>query len=425
MKKLTFAILVFLLKLGFAQDYPVVTLGTSEAFPHGLCEPSISINRANPDNLVAGVILDQVFYSNDGGKSWVRDTLTSPHGVWGDPVVLSDYERGLYYLHLSDPTGLNWLSSKILDRIVCQKSTDGGETWNDGTYMGYNPPKDQDKHWAVVDPRNNNLHVTWTQFDKYGSKSEDDHSNILYANSHDGGESWSAPQILSNVSGNCVDDDSTTEGAVPAVGPHGELYVTWSNANKLYFDKSTDGGRTWLQKDRVIAKQPGGWSIDVDGLQRANGMPVTICDISYGPHRGNLYVNWVDDRNGNYDVFFMKSEDGGETWTEPQRINDDSGDADQFFTWMTCDPHTGYLHAVFYDRRHHDSVKTDVYWAYSKDGGESWTNQKISEKPFEPVSSVFFGDYNHIDAYQNRIRPIWTHYEDGKLSVKTALIEMH
>ena len=35
------------------------------------------------------------------------------------------------------------------DRIVCQRSTDGAETWSDGGGMGLQHPKDQDKEWAL------------------------------------------------------------------------------------------------------------------------------------------------------------------------------------------------------------------------------------------------------------------------------------
>ena len=421
MKKLLFCL--FLPLSLMAQNYPNVKLGESEATRRGLCEPSISINRADVSNITAGAILDQVFYSQDTGKTWVRDTLVSTYGVWGDPVLLSDYEGNQYYLHLSDPTGRNWASEEILDRIVCQKSTDGGKTWNNGSYMGLNHPKDQDKQWAVVDPRNNHLYCTWTQFDNYGSKEPADHTNILFSKSTDQGDNWSEAVAINQFPGNCLDGDSTTEGAVPAVGPDGEIYVAWSFDDSIYFDRKFEGEQ-WLEEDIVVASQPGGWDIAVPGLMRANGMPVTVCDLSNGPHRGNIYVNWVDDRNGNYDVWVSKSTDRGETWTSPKRINDDDTERDQFFTWLACDPATGYLYSVFYDRRNTEALETEVYLAYSRDGGETWTNEKISESPFSTNPLVFFGDYNHIDAYNGIVRPVWTRLDpDGKMSIWTALIE--
>ena len=389
----------------------------------GLCEPSISINPVNPANVVAGAILDQVFYSQDSGKTWQRDTLVSSYGVWGDPVLVSDTAGAHYFMHLSDPTGRNWNSAEILDRIVIQKSTDGGANWNNGSYTGAFHPKDQDKHWGVVDPVSNTLHLSWTQFDKYGSNDPKDRSVILYAQSKDGAETWSEPQIISGVTGNCIDGDSTTEGAVPAVGPNGEVYITWANQSQLFFDRSTDGGITWMEDDFVIAEQPGGWDIDVPGVQRANGMPVTICDLSEGPHRGTIYVNWVDDREGNYDVWVIKSEDAGATWTEPQKVNDDEGEADQFFTWMAVDQSSGYLYTVFYDRRGLEGYETDVYMAISRDGAETWQNLKISERPFKTDPRIFFGDYNHISAVKGMVRPIWTRLDGLDMGVWTHLYQ--
>ena len=39
-------------------------------------------------------------------------------------------------------------------------------------------------------------------------------------------------------------------------------------------------------------------------------------DLSDGPHRGTIHVNWADLRNGDRDIFHMKSSDGGDTWAE-------------------------------------------------------------------------------------------------------------
>ena len=44
------------------------------------CEPSIAIDPTNPDRIVAGAVLDYVYVSEDAGKSWSRDRLTSKLG---------------------------------------------------------------------------------------------------------------------------------------------------------------------------------------------------------------------------------------------------------------------------------------------------------------------------------------------------------
>ncbi len=393
---------------------------------YGPCEPSIAINPNNIDQVVAGAILDRVYYSEDGGKSWMEQRLQSPHGVFGDPVVLADYRGNFFFAHLADPAGTGRSGQSWLDRIVIQKSGDGGKSWDGSAYTGNRPPADQDKQWLAADPNSHHLYITWTEFDKYGSSSPEHQSRILFSKSTDGGESWSEAFPVNQLEGNCLDDDDTTEGAVPAVGPNGEVYVAWAYAEKIYFDRSLDGGATWLEEDIVAAGQAGGWNFDIPGISRCNGLPFTEADRSNGPYRGSVYINWSSqpDGEGDTDIWLAYSRDGGLNWSEPIRVNDDPPGKHQFFTAMAVDQSTGYIYIVFYDRRAHDGLQTDVYLAWSADGGQSFTNQRISEKPFTPTPDVFFGDYNDISAENGRVRPIWTRLEDGRLSVWTAVIEV-
>jgi BNR/Asp-box repeat len=393
----------------------------------GPCEPTICINPTNPQNIAAGAVLDSYYWSNDGGKTWESSKLKSKHGVFGDPVLIADTKGHFYYAHLSDPEGKQWAGEKLLDRIVVQKSTDGGKSYSSGSYCGENHPKDQDKHWLCVDPKTNDIYCTWTEFDLYDSKDTvNDHSRILFAKSTDGGETWSKPLKLSQFEGDCLDDDQTTEGAVPTVGINGEVFVAWAWNNKIWFDRSTDGGKTWLDKDLVVADQPGGWTYNVQGISRCNGLPITDCDRSKSPYRGTIYVNWSDSRNGedDNDIFVASSKDNGNTWTKPVRVNNDKAGKEQFLTWMTVDQVTGYVYCVFYDRRNYDDKRTDVWLAVSRDGGKSFENIKISTTPFDPSKYIFFGDYNHISAHNGMVRPIWTRLQDATLSVWTALIEI-
>jgi len=386
-------------------------------------EVTIAINPTNPANLVAAANLDYYFVSMDGGQSWVEAHLTSSFGVAGDPSLTYDAAGNLYYGHLSYPGPGQWL-----DRIVVQKSTDGGITWNDGSGIGLHPPAQQDKEWLATDrtdsPFRNNVYVAWTEFDKYGSPSPQDSSRILFSRSTDSGATWSPPVRVSDTAGDAVDSDGTVEGAVPAIGPNGEVYLAWSGPLGIMFDKSLDGGLTF-GRDVFVADQPGGWDFDVPGLSRCNGMPITASDVSDSPYRGTIYVVWSDQRNGsdNTDVFLVKSTDGGDSWGPIKRVNDDNTVSHQFLPWMTVDPLTGVIWIVFYDRRNTSGNATEVYVARSADGGETFDSFRVSETAFTPQPEVFFGDYINIAARGGNVYPIWMRMDNGQLSVWVALIK--
>jgi len=388
-------------------------------------EPSITINKKNPKNIVAGVVLDRAIYSLDGGETWSESKLESSYGVYGDPALISDLKGDLYYFHLADPSGQGRNNEAWLDRIVCQKSTDGGKTWGEGVSIGHNPPKDQDKPWPAVHPRKQYLYTTWTQFDKYGLDDPNCHSNIMFSMSASEGKKWSKPVQINQNPGDCVDDDNTAEGAVPAIDSEGRVFVAWASHGNIYFDRSFDGGTTWLTNDLLIARQEGGWAMDIPGLDRSNGMPVLMIDHSKGRLQNSLYLVWADQRNGtdDTDIWFMRSTNGGDMWTQPLRINQDEPGKHQFLPWMSVDEGTGYIYIVYYDRRAYDDLQTDVYLAFSTDGGNTFTEKKISESPFIPSDTKFFGDYTNIAAYKGVIAPIWTRMDDEKTSVYTAIIK--
>jgi hypothetical protein len=405
--------------------FPVkeIIIHTSDEFV-GPCEPSISINPSNPNLIVAGSVLDNVYNSFDGGMTWNLSKLKSSHGVYGDPVIRHNTDGSVLYTHLSNSKGRAYASKEFLDRIVVQKSEDGIK-WSDGTFPKVDHVKDHDKQWINIDPKSGVVLMSWTEFDKYGSKSASDKSRILFSKSIDKGQTWTDAISISQWEGDCIDDDNTTEGAYPCVGIDGAYFVVWGYNNRLYMDKSMDGGITWLKDDIEVMQQPNGWSYDIPGIDRSNGMPNMKCDYSKGKNRGNLYICWSDQKNGadDTDVWMISSNDNGKTWSNRTKVNDDKPGRQQFFAAMDVDPVTGYIYVVFYDRRNSGDEQTDVYIAYSIDGGKRFENFKINTESFDPTGASFFGDYNDISAYDGHVRPIWTVFSNSKLSVRTAIID--
>ena len=190
-------ILAFIVTTAYSQNVMI----SNQNSPN---EPAIIMNPLDTNILVAGANLNNYYTSSDGGLTWNTNTLTSSYGVWGDPVIDVDPDGNFYFFHLSNPASGNWI-----DRIVCQKSTDNGTTWNDGSFAGLNGTKAQDKQWSIIDRSNGHIYLTWTQFDDYGSSNPIDKSMILFSKSMDGGASWSPAIKINEVDGNCIDEDDT------------------------------------------------------------------------------------------------------------------------------------------------------------------------------------------------------------------------
>ena len=168
-------------------------------------------------NVYAASILDNFYQSTDGGITWTQEKISSPYGFWGDPCIITDGNGRVYYFHLSDPEGTNWSSDQILDRMVCQTKDGPGGSFTDGSFTAVNGKK-HDKEWAAIHPTKGTIALSWTQFDAYGTSDENCKSTILFSESNDGGQSWSEPVVITEQQGDCIDDDGTSEGAVPAYG---------------------------------------------------------------------------------------------------------------------------------------------------------------------------------------------------------------
>jgi hypothetical protein len=357
------------------------------------CEPTIAIDPSNPSTIFAGSVLNNFYLSKDAGQTWLKSKMTSPYGVYGDPVIRIDDSGNAYFAHLSNPKGRAYASDEFLDRIVIQRYDKTTSSWNGGTFPPSDQKKDHDKHWYSFDPADNSILISWTEFDKYGSKSENDKSRILFSRSSDFGNTWSPSLPISQYEGDCIDDDLTTEGAVPCVAQNGDYLVTWCRDSKIYLDVSKDKGKTWMLNDIVVANQPNGWAYDIPGINRCNGFPAIKVDKSKGKFKGQLYINWSDQRNGtnDTDIWIAKSKDNGKTWSQAIRVNDDKTKTHQFMCSMDVDPVTGYIYVLFYDRRNFLDNKTDLYLAISKDGGQSFKNVKVSDTSFLPLENgVFF-----------------------------------
>ena len=141
----------------------------------------------------------------------------------------------------------------------------------------------------------------------------------------------------------------------------GTLYAAWEDNRNgdydIYFSRSTDGGLTWGPDVKVN---------DDTGTADQREATIAVSDA------GILYLSWEDFRNGaRADIYFSRSNDGGVTWSENVKINDDSGPADHVNPALAAGS-SGKIYLVWQDNRRSGSADFDVYFARSPDGGTTW-----------------------------------------------------
>jgi hypothetical protein len=384
-------------------------------------EVSVAISPSNPDHVIAVLlqagkpgeprVSNHAYVSIDGGRTWTGAATPNADGrVQGDDSVAFGRDGTAYHGYISFD-GIRASRPERAWSGIFVRSTRDGVAWSPpiavvdhiNTAIPF-----EDKSWLGVDrsadsPHRGNLYVAWTRFDVYGSSNPAHRSHIMVSRSRDGGRSFSTPLEISDETGDARDSDDTLEGVVPVVGPGGEAYVAWAGPKGILIDKSTDGGWSFGE-DRFVTSLTGGWDLPVPGLERHNGMPVAAVDLSSGERRGTVYLNFIDERNGDPDVFVTSSNDGGVTWSAPARVNDDAKGAVQMFTWMAVDSIDGSINIVFHDRRGLSSTMTGVTIARSIDGGRTFVNHRVPQPAFDCCQrSTFFGDYNGIDASDGRV----------------------
>jgi hypothetical protein len=412
----------------------------SDPAARGAVEVSVAINPTNPDHLIAASIAqmkqhpgitDFAYVSTDGGRSWKTVPRANPQKRrQGDDMVTFTADGLAIHTYIAFD-GIRVKRPTRADSGILTSTSRDGLTWSAPVavvdHANTCEPM-EDKPWVRADrgkdsPHKGNIYVTWTRFDEYGSKDPACKSHVYVSRSKDAGKSFSVPHRISEKPGDCLDKSNTLMGAVPAVGPKGEVYVVWGGPQGVAFTGSTDGGWTF-GKNQVIADIVGGWVIPIKGVGRCDGLPSAGVDISAGQDRGSIYVTWADMRNGDPDIFLTASRDCGQTWEKPLRVNDDAkgNGKEQFFGWMAVDPVDGSVNIAFYDRRDLPGTRTGLTLARSVDGGRSFVNHKINQEPFECQPKVFFGDYLGVDAFGGRVAVLYQYYAGPKQTAISSAV---
>jgi hypothetical protein len=308
---------------------------------------------------------------------------------------------------------------------MVDRSTDGGLTWpedNRSMVIERNSALDAitDKPWIACDTTSSafagRIYVSYSdpRLVPTGNCTGASCRVVKMKRSIDHGATWSSEVMVS---------DSTTSpqnGGIFAVGPHGELYIAWvyvasvnDDVFTIRFDKSTNGGVSF---GTDIAAVTNVVPIDPDPHFRRGVYPSMDADRSNGPYRGNIYIALADKRNGDPDILFVRSMDGGTTWSAPIRVNDDAPGhgADQWAPGLAVDP-LGRVVVTWSDRRRYAGTeKYEVWGAISRDGGQTFdTNFLVGDTPSDAPVNTFLGDYDSVAATSDRLYATWADQRPG------------
>lgn len=376
-------------------------------------EPSMAIDPTNPDRMVIGWRqFDNVHnnfrqagyaYTLDGGETWTFPGVIDPGIFRSDPVLASDNNGNIFYNSLT-VSGNNF----YCDVYIMEPGT---TEWDSGTYA-----KGGDKQWMTVDRTDGmgegNIYAFWTSY--YSICYPD-----FFTRSTDGGETYE----------DCVSISGSPFWGTLATGPDGTLYAGgYSDFGFIVSRSGTAQNPDW----------PVSWDssteVDLDGSIASGegpnpegiiGQTWVAVDNSDGPDSGNVYLLCSVERYSNNDpadVMFARSTDGGFTWDDPVRVNQDLNTNNwQWFGTMSVSP-DGRIDVVWLDTRDNPGTYlSSLYYSYSIDGGETFSqNERVSES-FNPHTGWpqqdKMGDYFHMVSDVDYAHLAWANTLNGEQDV--------
>lgn len=379
-------------------------------------EHTIVSDPHNPDHLVAGAndynaenlglatgyAWIGYYFSDDGGETWSHDYLP---GFPADPrlppsVIHGHYGAGDPALAASPSDGKVYMAGIGIfgvppSSIFVARSDDGGRTFapEDIAFVAVGTGVGQfhDKEWITVDPHDGTVYVGWTDFIGAATTGQ-----LVVSRSTDQGRTWLTPTVVTEITR--VQDIQAVQLAVDS---QSRVHVTWLDyeENTLKVAHSTNRGLSF--GDPMVIATDVAWANAIPNAQyRTPTLPMLAIDNTGGPYQDRIYLAWHDNRAGNTDILLIYGDNGATEWSEPIRVNTDSGTAHQFFPAPAVAP-DGSVFVFFYDRRYDpgDSL-LDFSYAVSTDGGRTFPhNERLTTESADAEQQGFIGDY--IGAWAN------------------------
>ncbi len=285
--------------------------------------PAIATDKAGHVHVVWGEHLDDdgdvwadaIYYTMSDGQTWSppNDILVSPNGPTADLPAIAVDSRGLIHVVWESRPGIyysnSWAGGTPWEATAWSQPTQISKAGRGRAYIAIGPED-------VV-------HLVWLDAPETPSVLEGelclDCWDVHYANSTDGGQSWSVPTNVSN-------SPERSEYPFVMADSQGAIHVAWDEHNARdqglsgRYSRSVDGGATWSEP------------LDI-GREVAPAIPTRLF---VGPgERGRIYLTWqLWHAPG---LFIRRSSNGGATWSSAVELPEVEGRSDYSFLETAAD----------------------------------------------------------------------------------------
>ncbi len=416
-------------------------------FPDAEVEPQVAVQGSN---MIAMWHQDRwsnggghgigVGVSSDGGKTWSDSTLPIDRCAPGTPESLSFYQRNSDPWVSFGPDGTAYASALAFDNVdnknavVAATSTDGGATWNvlpiPGSVFTLSS-QSTDKNATTADPvKPGTAYTVWDTLISPTDQPDDNPHTQAYtgptyfSKTTDGGQTWSQAKIIVDTAnrqqtiGNVIVVDPRNDTLYDFTdlieSPNTAFQGTRSNA-QLAFVKSTDGGNTWTAP-QVVAPFNSLGVIDPNTGQRLR-VGDGLEEVAIDPSSGKLYVVYESSTNftknlnqsiaaWDNEILLTTSSDGGKTWTGPSVVHALASGLPTYTPTVAVNG--GTVAVTYYDNRNltagqKANLPTDYWVSYSTDGGMTFGNEHHIAGPFDQLTApfargFFLGDYKGLQS---------------------------